>query len=63
MCLVTSLGFGLLIGFIKLLQTVTTRNDSAIDNAHSLQFTTANTKISPSAVVSIDVAWQRYSRA
>jgi hypothetical protein len=49
--------FGLVIGFIEHLQIVTTSNDSAIANSHTLQFTTAHTKSSHSAVSSPVVAW------
>jgi hypothetical protein len=44
------MGFGLVIGFIELLQIVSTGNYSAIANPHTLQFTTARTKSSQSAV-------------
>jgi hypothetical protein len=37
-------GFGLVNGFIGLLQVVTTRNYSAPDNSRTLQFTIAHTK-------------------
>jgi hypothetical protein len=43
-------GCGLVIGFIEHLQIVTTRNYSAIANSHTLQFTTARTKPSQSAM-------------
>jgi hypothetical protein len=51
------MGFGLVIGFIANLQIVTTSNYSAIANSHTLQFTTACTKSSQSAVSSLIVAW------
>jgi hypothetical protein len=51
------MGFGLVIGFTELLQNVTTNNYSANANSHTLQFTTARTKISQSAVSSPVVAW------
>jgi hypothetical protein len=38
------MGFGLVLGFTGLLQTVTTINYSAIANSHTLQFTTAGIK-------------------
>jgi hypothetical protein len=44
------MGFGLAIGFIGLLQIVTTIYYSAITNSHTLQFTTACTKSSHSTV-------------
>jgi hypothetical protein len=44
--------FGVVIGFIDYLQIATTNNYSAITNAHTLQFTTARTKSSHSAVSS-----------
>jgi hypothetical protein len=49
------MGFGLVIGFIELLQNVTTRtnNYSANANSHTLQFTIACTKSSQSAVSSL----------
>jgi hypothetical protein len=50
-------GFGLVIGLNKHLQIVTTSNYSAIANSHILQFTTARTKSSQSAVSSSIVAW------
>jgi hypothetical protein len=43
-------GDGLVIGFIDYLQIVITSNYSAIANSHILQFTTASTKSSQSAV-------------
>jgi hypothetical protein len=50
-------GFGLVIGFTKYLQIVTTSNYSAVANSHTLQFTTARTKSSQPAVFSPVVAW------
>jgi hypothetical protein len=50
-------GFGLVIGFIEHLQIVTTSNYSSTANSHSLQFTTARTKFSQSAVSSAVVAF------
>jgi hypothetical protein len=55
--------FGLVIGFIEHLQNVTTRNYSVIANSHTLPFTTAPTKSSPSAVFSSVVAWQQLPTA
>jgi hypothetical protein len=49
--------FGLVSGFIEHLQIVTTRNYSSIANSHTLQFITAHTKSSQSAVSSPVVAW------
>jgi hypothetical protein len=49
----------LLIGFIDHLQIATTSNYSAIADSHTLQFTTARTKSSQSAVSS-SVVWQRH---
>jgi hypothetical protein len=54
-CLDTS--FGLVIGFIEHLKIVTTIHYGAIANSHNLQFTTARTKTSHSAVSSPIVAW------
>jgi hypothetical protein len=54
---VTIDAFGLVIGFIEHLQIVTTSKSSAIDNSHTLQFTTARTKSSQSAVSSAVIAW------
>jgi hypothetical protein len=45
------MGFGLIIGCIEHLQIVTITNHSAIANSHTLQFTTARTKLSQSATV------------
>jgi hypothetical protein len=45
------------IGFIEHLQIVTTSNYCAIANSHTLQFTTARTKPSQSAVSLPVVAW------
>jgi hypothetical protein len=50
-------GFGLVIGFIGILQTVTTINYSVIANSDALQFTRARTKPSQSAVSSPILAW------
>jgi hypothetical protein len=47
----------LVIAFIEHPQIVTTSNYSAIVNSHILQFTTACTKSSQSAVPSPIVAW------
>jgi hypothetical protein len=47
----------LVIGFIELLQIVTTSNYSAIANSHTQQFTTARTKSSQFAVSSPVVVW------
>jgi hypothetical protein len=48
---VSTEGFGLVIGYIiEHLQIVTTSNHSVIANSHTLPFTTARTKSSPSAV-------------
>jgi hypothetical protein len=51
------MGFGLVIGFIDNLRIITTSNYSAITNSHTLQFTTARTKSSQSAVSSRAIAW------
>jgi hypothetical protein len=51
------MGFGLVIAFIEHLQIVTTRKYTAIVNLHILQFTTASTKSSQSAMPSPVVAW------
>jgi hypothetical protein len=48
---------GLVIEFIAHLQIVTTSNSSAIANPHTLQYTTARTKSSQSAVSSPVVTW------
>jgi hypothetical protein len=45
------MGFGLLIGFIDHLQIVTTSNYSAVANSYPLQFGTARTKPTQSAVI------------
>jgi hypothetical protein len=50
------MGFGSEIGFIEHLQIVTS-NYSAVANAHTLQFTTAYTKSSQSAMSSPVIAW------
>jgi hypothetical protein len=50
-------GFGLVIGFNEHLQIVNASNNSAIPRSHTLQFTTAHTKSSQSAVSSPTVAW------
>jgi hypothetical protein len=57
------MGFGLVIGYVKHLQIVTTSNFSAIANSHALQFTTARTKSPQTAVSSPVVAWWRLSTA
>jgi hypothetical protein len=46
------MGFGLVIGFIDHLQIVATSNYSAVANSRTLQFTTARTNSSQSAVSS-----------
>jgi hypothetical protein len=46
------MGFGLVIGFIEHLYIVTTSDYSATANSQTLQFTTARTKPSQSAVSS-----------
>jgi hypothetical protein len=51
------MGFELVIGFIKLLQDVTTNKYSAIANSRTQQFTTARTKSSQFAISSPVVAW------
>jgi hypothetical protein len=51
-------GFGLVIGFIDHLHIVTTSNYSANANSHTLQFNTARTRSSQSAVSSPVVAWE-----
>jgi hypothetical protein len=51
------MGFGLVIGFIAYWKLITTINDSAIADSHSLQFTTACTKPSQSAMSPPVVAW------
>jgi hypothetical protein len=45
------MGYGLVIGFIEHLQIVTTSTYSIIANSHILQFTTACTKSSQSALL------------
>jgi hypothetical protein len=50
-------GLDLVIGFIELLQKLTTSNYSSIANSHKLPFTRAYTKFSQSAVSSPVVAW------
>jgi hypothetical protein len=45
-------GFGLVIEFIGLLQTITTSNYSAVANSHTLLFTTARTRSSVCCVFS-----------
>jgi hypothetical protein len=56
--------FGLVIGFIEHLQIVTTSNYSAIASSHTLQFTTARTESSQSAVSSpVDVPGLTSSQA
>jgi hypothetical protein len=52
-------GCGLVIGFTDYLQNVTTSNYRAIANSYALQFTTARTKPSQSALPSPAVVWQR----
>jgi hypothetical protein len=59
---VTTDGNGLVSGFIEHLQIVTS-NCSAIANSHTLQFTTACTKSSHSAVSPPVVAWSRLPTA
>jgi hypothetical protein len=49
--------YRLVIGFIELLQNVTTNNNGANTNSHTLQFITARTKSSQSAISSPAVAW------
>jgi hypothetical protein len=51
------MGFGLVIGFIEHLLSVTTSNCNTIANSHALQFTTACTKSFQSAVSSPVTAW------
>jgi hypothetical protein len=51
------MGFGLVIGFIEHLQIVTTSNYSAIANSRTLQFTTARTVCTLSALSSPVVPW------
>jgi hypothetical protein len=52
----------LVIGFPGMLKLVTTINYSVIANSHTLQFITARTKISQSAVSSPVFAWQWLQR-
>jgi hypothetical protein len=54
---VTTDGFGSVTGFIEHLEIVTKSNYSTIANSHTLQFTTARTMSSQSAVSSLVVAW------
>jgi hypothetical protein len=49
--------FGLVIGFVDHLEIVTTSNYRTITNSHTLQFTTACTKSSQTAVFSPVVVW------
>jgi hypothetical protein len=49
--------FGLVIGFIEYFKIRTTRNYGAIASSHILQFTTARTESSQSALPSPVVAW------
>jgi hypothetical protein len=49
--------FGLVIGFIELLQNVTASNYSTIANSHTQQFTTTCHNSSDSAVSLLAVAW------
>jgi hypothetical protein len=51
------MGSGLVTGFIKHLQIVTTSNYTAIINLHTQQLTTARTKSSQSAVSSPVIVW------
>jgi hypothetical protein len=51
------MGFGWKIGFIEHFQILSTSNNSSIANSHILQFTTARTTSSQSAVSSPVVAW------
>jgi hypothetical protein len=50
------MGLGMVITFIEHLQIVVTRNYSAVAKSHTLQFSTAGTKSSQSAVSSSVVA-------
>jgi hypothetical protein len=54
--------FGLAIGFIEHLQIVATSNCSANANSHSLQFTTARTNSSHSAMSSAVVSGNGFQR-
>jgi hypothetical protein len=56
-CLVTRYGVWISNQFIGLLQTATTINFNVIADSHTVQFTTARTKSSQSAVSSPVVAW------
>jgi hypothetical protein len=51
------MGFGLVIECIEHLQIVNTSNYNTSANSHTLQFITAHTKSSQSAVPSPIVAW------
>jgi hypothetical protein len=51
-------GLGLVIGFIEILQLLTTKNYNVLTNSSILQITTAHAKSSQSAVSSPVVAWQ-----
>jgi hypothetical protein len=55
-CLVTRDGIWILIGLIEFLKLVTASNYSAVASSCTLQFTTARTKSSQSAVSSPVVA-------
>jgi hypothetical protein len=57
--LLTIEGFGLVTGFTEHLQIVTTSNYSAVANSHTLQFTTARTNSSQSAMFSPVAVWWR----
>jgi hypothetical protein len=56
------MGFGLIIRFIDHLQIVTASNYNDIANAHILQFTTALTKFSQSAVVHQSLSGNGYQQ-
>jgi hypothetical protein len=58
MYLVTRHGVLNSVGFIELLELVTTKNYSTVTNSHTLQFTIA--RIKPSVSL-LGVAWQRIS--
>jgi hypothetical protein len=47
-------GFGLVIGFIEHLQTVTANSFNTVTNLHTLQITSVNAK---SYVASLVIAW------